>query len=636
MVLPPPVSNFWPECSLATEAKSRERVVFDDYELDCRTGELRRNGNAVKLQPQPAKVLSILVSRAGEVVTREELTEQVWGSDTYVDFEHGLNFAIRKIRTVLEDDPEKPRFVETIPKRGYRFIAAVTNPDSVEPGPYPVETAHSRFFQSKILYATTAVVLFAAVGTIWYIRTSWVGKASAAQIRSVAVLPLRNLSNDPSQEYFSDGMTDELITDLAKAGGLRVISRTSVERYKGTKAPLPEIAKQLGVDAVVEGTIMRSADRVRITAQLIDARSDEHLWADSYERDLRDIFKLQDEVARRIAGEIGTNLIADGQHQPTRVHEVDPVVHESYLRGNFYWNQLNCDGFKKARQYFEEAVSRDPDFARAYVGLAETYFTLADWGCLQPERELVAKSKAAALKALELDPSLGEAHSWLGKLAFFYEWDFPKAETELKRAIELSPNYAESHMIHAVFLVTTGRRDLGLAEMTKAHDIDPVSQLPNVISVVVFYLARQYDAAIGQGEKTIELYPNSVGTYDWLEFAYEKKGLYDQASAAFLKRKELAGVLPNELSAWRTAYRESGMHGLWKKELEIAEKNPAPDACWLARIHAHLGDREQALKFLTQASQQHCSGPHTTVADPIFDDLRQDPRFKELIVRLRP
>jgi len=640
MCLPPCCVQLWAECSLATEVNSRERVVFGDYELDFRSGELRRNGTTLKLQPQPAKVLSILVSRAGEVVTREELAEQVWGSDTYVDFEHGLNFAIRKIRTALADDPEQPKFVETIPKRGYRFIAAVgthalTQPEQ-QSEPALVRAAGSTIAARNFFFAGATVVLAAIVGLTWYLGTPWFGRASASQVRSLAVLPLRNLSSDPSQEYFSDGMTDELITDLAKAGGLRVISHTSVERYKGTKAPLPEIARQLGVDAIVEGTVMRSADKVRITAQLIDARTDQHLWADSYERDLRDVLMLQDEVARRIAAEIGTNLIAEVQQPPTRLHELDPVVHESYLRGNFYWNQLNCDGFKKAQQYFEQAVSRDPKFARAYVGLAETYFTLADWGCAQPERELVAKSRAAALQALELDPSLGEAHAWLGKLAFFYEWDFPKAESELKRAIELSPNYPESHMIYAVFLVTTGRHDLGLAEMRKAHEIDPISQLPNVVSVVVFYLARQYDAAIAQGEKTIELYPNSGAVYDWLEYAYEKRGLYDQASGAFLKSKELLDVPPNKLSAWRTAYRESGMHGLWQKELESAEKKPSPDACWLAKIHAHLGNREQALKFLTQASQQHCSGPHTTVADPIFDDLRQDRKFKELIVRLRP
>jgi tetratricopeptide (TPR) repeat protein len=247
---------------------------------------------------------------------------------------------------------------------------------------------------------------------------------------------------------------------------------------------------------------------------------------------------------------------------------------------------------------------------------------------------LIAKSKVAALKALELDPSLGEAHAWLGKLAFFYEWDSPKAENELKQAIELSPNYPEGHIIYAVFLISTGRRELGLAEMTKAHQIDPISQLPNVIAVVAFYLAGQYDAAIEQGKKTIELYPESVGAYDWLAYAYEKRGLSDQAIATYLKAKELRGASPKELSAFRTASQKDGVHGIWQKELENSERNRAANACWLTKIYAHLGDRDRALEFLRQSSQEHCSGPHTTIADPIFDDFRQDARFKEVAARL--
>jgi tetratricopeptide (TPR) repeat protein len=255
------------------------------------------------------------------------------------------------------------------------------------------------------------------------------------------------------------------------------------------------------VDAIVEGTVMRSADRVRITAQLIDARSDRHLWADSYERDLRDVFSLQDEVAQKIAGEIGVNLIS-AQPQTVSKRVLDPATHETYLRGNFYWNQLNCGGFNKARLYFEQAIGGDPEFARSYVGLAETYFTLADWGC-SADPALVAKSKAAAIKALELDPSLGEAHAWLGKLAFFYEWDFRKAENELTQAINLSPNYPEAHMIYAVLLVSTGRRDLGLAEMRKAHDIDPISQLPNIIAAVVSYLADSTTRQSSKGKEPL-------------------------------------------------------------------------------------------------------------------------------------
>jgi TolB-like protein/DNA-binding winged helix-turn-helix (wHTH) protein len=635
---PPPLAAALPwSIFLATPTTSQE-IRFGEYLMDLRTGELRRDGSVLRLQPQPAKVLAILVGRAGQVVTRQELAEQVWGSETYVDFEHGLNFAIRQIRTVLGDDPEQPHFIETIPKRGYRFIAPVSDHPTPEQTParaHPAKAASSAnpAKRSTLVYLAVGAVAAAVVfGLTWaYLRSRPSGKA---RIESVAVLPLRNLSNDPEQEYFSDGMTDELITDLAKSGGLRVISHTSVERYKNTKTPLPEIARQLGVDAIVEGTVMRSADKVRITAQLIDARSDRHLWADTYERDLRDVFSLQDEVAQQIAGEIGINLISGQQQQPASPHALDPVAHESYLRGNFYWHQLNCDGFNKSRQYFEQAVNRDLEFARAYVGLAESYFALADWGC-SSEPELIAKSKAAALKALELDPSLGEAHAWLGKLAFFYEWDFPKAENELKRAIELSPNYPEAHIIYAVFLITTGRRELGLAEMTKAHDIDPISQLPNVIAVVAFYLAGQYDAAIEQGKKTIELYPDSVGAYDWLGYAYEKKGLYDQAVITYLRAKELRGASSKELSAFRTDYQRAGIAGLWQKELENAERNPATHACWLASIYAHLGNKDRALEFLKRSSQEHCSGPHTTIADPVFDDFRQDPRFKELMTRLR-
>jgi len=622
---------------LATQITSQE-IRFGEYVVDLRTGELRRNGAALKLQPQPAKVLSILVGRPGEIVTRQELADQVWGSDTYVDFEHGLNFAIRQIRSVLEDDPEHPRFLETIPKRGYRFIGPLINHVAREPVQLPIATpvklprSQEVRVRTSLVYLVIAAVVLIAVTWV-YLRLRLSRTASRARIESVAVLPLRNLSSDAEQEYFSDGMTDELITDLAKFGSLRVISHTSVERYKGTKLPLPEIAKELGVDAVVEGTVMRSAGKVRITAQLIDARSDHHLWADTYERSLRDVFSLQDEVARQIAAEIGANLIA-GQQLPANRRALDPVAHEDYLRGKFYVNQLTCDGFNKSRQYFEQAVNRDPEFARPYVGLAESYFALADWGC-SSEPGLIAKSKVAALKALDLDPSLGEAHAWLGKLAFFYEWDSRKAENELKQATELSPNYPEGHIIYAVFLISTGRRELGLAEMTKAHDIDPISQLPNVIAVVAFYLAGQYDAAIEQGKKTIELYPESAGAYDWLGYAYEKRGLSDQAIATYLRAKELRGVSPKELSAFRSASQKDGVRGLWQMELENAERTPAPDPCWLTKIYAHLGDKERALEFLKQSFQQHCSGPHTTIADPVFDDFRQDPRFASLADRLR-
>jgi TolB-like protein/DNA-binding winged helix-turn-helix (wHTH) protein/Tfp pilus assembly protein PilF len=616
---------------VGTSTTPSTRLYFGPFELDPHTGELSKSGQPVKLPPQPTKLLIFLASRSGELVTRDEIKESLWGADTFVDFEQGLNFCIKKIRSSLGDSADQPEFIQTLPKRGYRFIgSARTESPAVPPATVPRRRKTALPFGLVFLAAGVTVALIFAFD--WdHLRDRWFGGASAHRIESLAVLPLRNLSPDPEQEYFSDGMTDELITDLAKFGGLRVISHTSVERYKNTKRPLPEIARELGVDAVVEGTVMRSGDRVRITAQLIDAHSDRHLWADSYERD---VFGLQAEVAQRIAGEVGTNLIAGEQAHPASKQAVDPAAYEAYLKGNFYWNQLSCDGFNKGREYFQQAVAKDPNFAPAYVGLAESYFTLQDWGCSH-EANLIPKSRAAALKAIDLDPNSGAAHAWLGKLAFFYEWNFPKAESELKRAIELDPNYAASHLIYAVFLVTVGRREDGLAEMRRAKELDPTSQLTNVVSIFVFYLSRQYDQAIEQGDKTIELYPRSAGAYDWLGASYEKRGLYDQANAAYLKSKELEGAPQKELAPYQSAYQKSGIRGYWQKELEAAERSKSVDACWMTRVYAHLGEKEQALEFLNRSFQQHCSGPHTIIADPIDDPLRDDPKFKGLVARVR-
>jgi len=619
---------------VGTSTTPSTRLYFGSFELDPHTGELWKSGQLVKLQPQPAKLLIFLAGRRGELVTREEIKESLWGADTFVDFEQGLNFCIKKIRFALGDNPDQPEFIQTLPRRGYRFIgSAPAESLAVQAAPVPRRKTALLF---GLVFLAVASITFALIFAfdVGNPRGRSFGGPGAHQIQSLAVLPLRNLSTDPEQEYFSDGMTDELITDLAKSGGLRVISHTSVERYKNTKRPLPEIARELGVDAVVEGTVMRSGNRVRITAQLIDGRSDRHLWADSYERDVRDVFGLQDEVAQRIAREVGTSLTAGEQARPPSKRAVDPAAYEAYLKGNFYWNQLTCDGFNKGRESFQLAVAKDPNFAPAYVGLAESYFTLADWGCSQ-EAELVSKSRAAALKAIELDPNSGAAHAWLGKLAFFYEWNLPKAENELKRAIELDPHHLTSHVIYSVFLVTVGRREDGLAEMRRAKEIDPTSQITNVISIFVFYLARDYDQAIEQGNKTIELYPGSAGAYDWLGASYEKRGLYDQASAAYLKSKELQGAPKKEIAAFRNAYQKSGIRGYWQKELEAAEQNKSVDACRMTGLYAHLGEKEQTLQFLIRSSQQHCSGPHTVIADPISDPFRDDPRFKEVVARLR-
>src|SRR5882762_5620675 len=373
-------------------------VRFADFELDLRSGEIHRNGIAQKLQPQPTRILTILVNRVGEVVTRQELAQEVWGSQTFVDFEQGLNFAIRQIRTVLDDDANDPKFIETLPKRGYRFIgevsraveesndyeslaAALSSADLIAaPATLPSAPPANALPRYGFLLAALAIIAV-VFGLGWERLRHSTASADAGHLRSVAVLPLSNLSNDSEQEFFSDGITDEMITELAKVPNLRVISHTSVQRYKGTKLSLQEVAQELHADAVIEGSVIRSGDRVRITAQLIDARTDQHLWADKYDRDFRDILTLQSDVAQQIAAQIGVNLSVGERARLGRTPIVDPAAHEAYLRGRFYSDKLGCRGFKQALEYYEQAEAKDPTFASALVGVSDTYFRLGDWGC---------------------------------------------------------------------------------------------------------------------------------------------------------------------------------------------------------------------------------------------------------------
>lgn len=620
---------------MPAELKRPHPVRFADFEFDCHSGDLRRNDAPLRLQPQPARVLSVLIRRVGQVVSRQELVEEVWGSDTFVDFEQGLNYAIRQIRTVLGDDAEQPRFVETLPKRGYRFIAplkddAVSDGRTLDAGAEGrLVTWHKTSWQIGIAFMVVSVISVALViGSRLHHRP--LAATKNRPIASLAVLPLRNLSQDPEQEYFSDGMTDELITELAKFGTLRVISHTSVERYKNTKRSLPDIARELGVDAIVEGAVLRSNDHVRITAQLIDARSDQHLWADSYERDLQDVLLLQDEVAQRITTQVGLKVAASIPKRTPR--QVNSAAHEAYLKGNFYWGRSNCNGSQKGLQFYQEAVAKDPNFAPAYIGLAQAYFTLGDWGCSESEQTF-SKSKAAALKALELDPTLGSAHAWLGTLAYFHEWDWENAEKEYTQAIDLDPNYAPAHLLHAVFLVSMGNQEKGLAEMGRAQELDPTAELTNMVSVHILYLARQYDRAIEQAKNAIQFNPDSWGTFIWVGVAYERKGMDRQAIEAYLRSKALQGTQPGEIKAFRSAYQTSGLRGYWQHTLETLKHNRS-DTCSMITIYALTGQKEQTLSFLNQAIERHCDSVRTLKVDSIYDNLRDDPRFKELLTRL--
>src|SRR6478752_4866000 len=465
------------------------RLCFGVFEVDLRAGELRKRGLKVRLQQQPFEVLAMLLEHAGEVVGREDLQKRLWPADTFVDFGHGLNKAVNKIREALGDSSESPRFIETVGRRGYRFVAdvrvaypaPVRTPElAPQPGPAPdlLGREHpagslpplSRRVTPRVwpISASVLVVVLASLA-LWQ-RSS--GSESSV-IRSLAVLPLESLSNDASQDYFADGMTDELISDLGQISALRVISRTSVMAYKHSRKPLPDIARELNVDAVVEGTVLRSGDQVRITAQLIEGVSDRHVWSHSYQRELRDTLALQSTVARAIADQIRINVNPQEQAALRNVAAVNPVAYVSYLKGRFFWNKRTVDGLKTALAYFDQAIDEDASYAQAYSGLADTYALLGDWQyAVMTAREALPKAKAAAIKALELDNSLGEAHNSLAFCLDGFDWDFDSAGKEFRRAIELNPGYATAHHWYAWHLALLRRYDEAMVEMKKAMNVD--------------------------------------------------------------------------------------------------------------------------------------------------------------------
>lgn len=598
---------------------------FGVFELDLEAAELRKSGVRLKLQKQPFQILKILVRRPGEIVTRDELRSEIWSADTFVDFDNSLNTSINKLRDVLGDTSGNPRFIETVPRRGYRFIAPITRVEPQMPAAPPASPSPK---YSRWAIIATAIGVSAVIVWLGLLR---IRSYKKPQIQSIAVLPLRNLSGDPQQEYFSDGMTDELITSLAKIHALRVTSHTSVERYKQTKQPLPEIAHELGVDAVVEGTVLRSGNSIRITAQLIDGRSDQHLWAESYEREARDVLVLQAEVAKEIAAQVGVSITPrEDAHSPSE-RPIDPAAHEAYLRGYFYWNTLTCTGFETSLKYFQQATTLAPDFAPAYAGLADAYFNLGDWRCWP--LETLNKAEVAAEKAIQLDPQSGAAHDSLGELAFYRAWDWSKAAKEFSTAIALSPNDAGIHSDYSIFLVATGHTEEALNETRMSLQLDPVAEPTNLTAVYVYYLARQYDGGIEQARKTLELFPDSKATFHWLGQCYEKKGMVGEAVASYLQANSGS---PENVAALKAAYERDGLKGFYATEMELRKQGKKEvDPILHAMYYARLGENEKSIASLQEAYRQHCDGLQFLKSEPVYDPLRKDPGFEALVSELR-
>jgi TolB-like protein/DNA-binding winged helix-turn-helix (wHTH) protein/Tfp pilus assembly protein PilF len=635
---------------------------FGDFEFDPRARQLRKRGHRIRLHGQPLEILRLLLEHPAEVVLREDLRAKLWPEDTFVDFEHSLNAAVNKLREALGDNAKNPCFIETVPRRGYSFIAPVEGAllaSATDSADHLAPAANEQAIE--LILEKPAAEIPAPAGTRTQWRTVWLpfiacaslgalfigfnggglrqrflGRPNPGTIRSLAVLPLENLSRDPEQEYFADGMTEALTTELAQISALKVISRTSVMQYKGTKKPLPQIARELDVDAVIEGAVQRSGDKVEITVQLIHAPSDRHLWAKSYQRGLGDILELQREAAHAIADEIKVKLTP-----PERVHlasarPINSEAYEDYLKGHYYsYSERNQ---RKGIAYFRQAIQKDPTYALPYAGLANSYISSGmPWGGDMSPTEVLPQAKAAATRALEIDDSLGEAHLALARVIQLYDWDWPAVEKEYRRALELNPNDAMAHNWYGEYLQEMGRNEEAFAQMRQAMVLDPLSSDSASELGYAFYTARQYDQAIHAFRKALELEPDYVDAHVGLGWVYEEKKMYREAIAELEKAAELSKRHELVVASLGKVLGDSGRKQEARKlleELEQRSKHRYISPCLIALVQIGLGEKDRAIASLEQGYAARDQWMLYLKVDPHMDDLRSDPRFQDLIRRV--
>jgi TolB-like protein/DNA-binding winged helix-turn-helix (wHTH) protein/Flp pilus assembly protein TadD len=630
---------------------------FGPYELRLRTRELYKRGTKLKLRPQPFQVLKTLVEHAGDIVTREELRRQLWSAETFVDFEQGLNTSIKMLRGVLSDSASEPRYIETLPKLGYRIIVSVEadlTPQVTEANATPQTTIEENFADKDIapdhtrqvldvrrwpLLLGISIVLIVGLGGYF----KWSRLRERPQPTSgrlmLAVLPFENLTGDAGQEYFSDGLTEEMIAQLGRLdpNHLGVIARTSVMHYKHSPEQLDQIARKLGAQYVLEGSVRRDAGKVRITAQLIQVKDQTHLLSRQYDRELSNLLTLQAEIAREIAGEIqltiGDHKRIDSTHQAS----LSPEAYEAYdlyLKGRYFWNKRTPQGLRRAVEYFQQATGKDTSYARAYAGLADSYAMMSVYNQGEP-KELMPEARAAALRALELDERLAEAHTSLALIAQNYDWDWQTVEKEYRRAIELDPNYATAHHWYAESLALQGRFDEAFVEIEHARQLDPLSLIIAADHGAILYFSRQYDRAIEQLRAVLDMEPNFPRAHI-LVFAYVQKGMYAEGLAEVEKWRRI------DETPWRWmmlayVYGRSGQPEKARAALDkLEELNQRGKTVALSVALAHLGmgDQEKAIAWLQKSYAEHSISTALKV-DPIYDPLRGDPRFQELLRRIR-
>jgi TolB-like protein/DNA-binding winged helix-turn-helix (wHTH) protein len=619
--------------------ESKPLFEFGPFRLDPSERLLMRDHTPIHLPPKAFDSLALLVENQGHLLEKEELLKRVW-PDSFVE-ESSLAQHISLLRKVLQDgdDGHGPKYIETVPRRGYRFIAKVREVDRNGGSAPVVPTIRSN--RSLWAYASAVAGLGLLLSMFWVARAAWSGRKNSGppSIQSLAVLPLQNLSGDPAQEYFADGLTEALITDLAKLPGLKVISRTSIMQYKQSHKHLPQIAQELGVDAIVEGAVLRSGNRIRITAQLVRAATDQHIWAESYERDMRDLVALQDEVSRSIAERIRREVAPKEFVQLTTSAEANLAAREDYLKGRYFWNRRTEPAYLKAIEYFQLAVSEDPNYAQAYAGLADAYALLGSLPSAQiPRKVAMPRAKEAALAALRLDDSLAEAHTSLAFVEMHYEWKFAEAEREFRRAVELNPNYATAHQWYAFDLAAMGKLDGALAEINRARQSDPLSEIINTDLAEFLYFARRYDEALQQARATLEMDPHFAMAHRVMERVYARKQMFPEAIAEGEQAVALTGEYPWMLLELAYTYAVAGkkpeMQRCLSRVAHVSVPRDSPSGMLLADIYSSLGDFTHAFEALEKGYRLREGGLILLNAEPNFDALRSDPRFKDLTRRV--
>lgn len=657
-MLPSPAVNHMQDTSNAI-------FVFGPYELRSGTRELTKGGSRLKVRPQPLEVLKLLLSRAGDVVTREELRQKLWTSEIFVDFEHGLNNSVKELRAVLADSVAEPRYIQTLPRLGYRFIAPVevseapvtplvSSPARVEnPGstsdvsvsgnlgilPERQPVGVSSFRRWPALLAISLLLILSLVAYLQWGRRHVRPQLVSGRVM-VAVLPFQNLTGDPGQEYFSDGMTEEMIAQLGRVDPQRmgVIARTSVMHYKNNPEQLDQIGRELGVQYVLEGSVRRGSDKVRISAQLIQTKDQSHVWTHQYDREEDNLLSLQAEIAQEISDAIqmtlGEHKSAETNPPPTPHAPNSYAAYDLYLQGRYYWNKRTDQGLQQAVECFEQAIAKDPDYARAYAGLADSLALMGAYA-MAPAGEFIPRARAAALKALALDEKLAEAHASLALIAQNYDWDWQTAEKEYRRAVELDPNYATGHHWYAEHLALRGRFDEAFVEIGRARQLDPLSLIIQADNGAILFFSRQYDRSIDQFQAVLKVEPN-FSRARMLNYVYAQQGRYAEALANIEEwRRVYSTYWP--LTEEGYVYGRAGQPAQARRALEKLEalnRREQIDPFAFVAPYVGLGDKDQAFGWLEKSLANHSPGLTALKVDPIFDPLRNDSRFEAVLRRL--